>query len=1409
MSGTVTAGASFPLGVTPDATGVTVAVFSANATHIEFCLFDETGKTEIARIRLPGRTGDIHHGHITGIRHGARYGLRAHGPFDPRAGHRFNPHKLLLDPYAEVIDRRFELLPGLSGHRADDPFSMDETDSASLVPKAIVTARAAPVEPHRLRVPWRDTVIYELNVRGFTMWNEAVPAVLRGTFAGLAHAAAIGHLKSLGVTTIELMPAMAWVDERHLGPLGLTNAWGYNPVTFSAAEPKLAPGGWLEIRKCVDAFHNEGMEVILDVVINHSGEGDELGPTLSFRGLDNASYYRLNPADPARYINDMGCGNCLALERAPVVDLTLHALRTWVRRTGNDGFRFDLATAMGRLPTGFDPHAPLLAAMRTDPELMGLKLIAEAWDIGPGGYQVGKFTGEWGEWNDRYRDTIRRFWRGDSNLIGDTATRLAGSADLFAAKQHPSRSVNFITAHDGFTLADLVSYSAKHNEANGEQNRDGTSDNNSWNHGVEGQTPDPSIKARRHRDQVNLLATLLFSRGTPMLSMGAECGQSQSGNNNAYTESADQSASAPGWFDWVNIDQDLLTATGSLIAIRKDLPLLRDDRFLNGQPVTPENLPDAAWLRLDGTPMRDEDWNTAHADTLILQLSGSTGENERTERLVLVLHRGRDAATGSLPHNRENCHWSSLINTAAGTAEQGAEKSVTGIFSASPHSVLLFSEIETPVLKPIPAPAADRIIDALAQGAGIYADWWDLSGNNHPVTIGSKRAMLTAMGIDVSGHGAARDALQAMATSRQRRALPLTVTAREGQQIVVRLALTTSGTPPRSLTLVDDAGSSRRIACPRNDLNVTEFACLDGRLGRQWQMTLEPLAPGRYRLTRDDVPDATCQLTVAPRRGFLPEGLSRGFGVSAQLYTLRRNSDQGIGDFLTLGEAGAASARSGAATFGINPLHALFPNDRTRASPYSPSDRRFIDPCYVALDGLEWLRSPPEIDALLFELAPRIASLQAERDVDYEGVAALKSTVLRACFKAMREAGGREDFASFITRGGDALRRFAAFRVIEAAHPHRPWQRWPDGLSEAGSRAVARFAAAREEEVGFELFQQWVCDVQFGLAAAKAKAAGLALGFYRDLAVGCAPDGAEAWASQGSFARGVSVGAPPDPFSASGQVWNLPPPNPLGIEADGGNTFRELIAANMRHAGILRIDHVMGLNRLFWVPDGARATEGAYVTYRQDIMLGELALESAQNRCLVVGEDLGTVPEGFREALESSGVLSYRVLWFEREGTGFKPPGHYPATAVACVSTHDLATLAGWWVGTDITEKEQLGLLQQGVVTEERDRRNVEKQVLSQQLLDGGYLESMPDMDTGLSDAFAAAIHAFISATPSLLVFVQADDLAGEAIAVNLPGTDKERPNWRRKLEGPVSGLFTSSRSKSILAAMTKRAKKH
>ncbi|PSJ61393.1 glycogen debranching protein GlgX [Pseudaminobacter soli (ex Li et al. 2025)] len=612
------------------ADGVRFSVWSSAARRLWVSIFDAAGERELEHIPLEPQSEGVHSTFVSGLAPGARYGFRADGDYAPERGLWFDPDKLLVDPYAVAIDRPYRYDPRLAARRGEGG------DTASLIPKAIVTDLPAPLasQPPLFRA---GGLIYELSVRAFTRLHPDIPEAQRGTIGALAHPAVIEHLKKLGVSAVELMPITAWIDERHLPPLGLSNAWGYNPVSFMALDPRLAPGGIIELRDTVVALRAAGIGVILDLVFNHTGESDELGPTLSLRGLDARAYYR--HGEDGRLVNDTGTGNTLACGHAIVLEMILDALRHFVRHTGVDGFRFDLATVLGRTASGFDPDAPLLAAMRADPELADRVMIAEPWDIGPGGYRLGGFRPPFQEWNDRYRDDVRRFWRGDGG-VGALATRLAGSSDVFAGATR-TRSVNFIAAHDGMTLADLVSYEHKHNAANGEENRDGHDENFSWNNGVEGKTTDAEVNERRERDLRALLSTLFASRGTIMLTAGDEFGRTQSGNNNAYAQDNEIT-----WLDWGNKDLALEEHVAALAALRKSVPALSATDFLIGQPLSGRDMPDVEWLSETGTPLEVAEWNDPERRRLTMLLDGGDAGGGR---LAILFNADRRSTAFALP----------------------------------------------------------------------------------------------------------------------------------------------------------------------------------------------------------------------------------------------------------------------------------------------------------------------------------------------------------------------------------------------------------------------------------------------------------------------------------------------------------------------------------------------------------------------------------------------------------------------------------------------------------------------------------------------------------------------------------------------------------------------------------------
>jgi isoamylase len=674
---TMQAGSPYPLGATFDGGGVNFAVFSAHATRMELCLFDPAGKRQVACYTLPEYTDQVWHGYLPNARPGQLYGYRAHGPYAPEEGHRFNPHKLLLDPYARMLHGQIRWSDALYGYRirgARADLSFDRRDSAVAMPKCVVVDDAYHWRGERRpQVPWPETVVYEAHLAGLTNRLDGVMPNHRGTFAALANPRVIDHLVKLGITSIELLPVHAFAQDRHLIEKGLRNYWGYNTLAFFAPEPSyLSEGSLHEIRMAVTRLHNAGIEVILDVVYNHTAEGSELGPTLSFRGLDNASYYRLLHDNPRYYVNDTGTGNTVNCAHPRVVQMIADSLRYWVEAFHVDGFRFDLGVTLGRTDNGFDPNGALFTALRQDPVLAGVKLISEPWDIGLDGYQLGRHPPGLAEWNGRYRDIVRRFWQGEPGQRGPLAGSLHGSADLFDhAGRRPWASVNFVTAHDGFTLHDLVSYEHKHNEANGEDNRDGHDDNASRNWGVEGETDDPAIRAQRERMKRAMLATLLVSQGTPMLLAGDEFGRTQGGNNNAYCQDNEIS-----WLDWSLLDgeegRSLAAFVARLTALRRRHASLRSAHYLHGDREMAAGVLDSAWFDEKGHAMTEADWS--FAEGRLLALRRCVPDEDGTLDCTLVLVNGSDEDRSfKLP--APALHWHVALDSAEpGRREQPLNK---------------------------------------------------------------------------------------------------------------------------------------------------------------------------------------------------------------------------------------------------------------------------------------------------------------------------------------------------------------------------------------------------------------------------------------------------------------------------------------------------------------------------------------------------------------------------------------------------------------------------------------------------------------------------------------------------------------------------------------------------------------
>ncbi|MDX1969012.1 MAG: glycogen debranching protein GlgX [Planctomycetaceae bacterium] len=716
-------GAPYPLGATWDGGGTNFAIFSEHATGVELCLFDSASDGhESQRIALREQTDQVWHAYLPDVRPGQCYGYRVLGPYEPERGHRFNPQKLVLDPYAKAIARKVLWSDAMFGYQIGNPAEdlvIDPRDSAPFAPLGVVVDQAFTWGDDRPpRIPWHRTVIYELHVKGFTMQHPEIPEALRGTYAGLTSDPVLRHLEQLGVTTVELMPIHHHVDDRHLVERGLVNYWGYNTLSFFAPDIRYVASGSAdeavrEFKMLVRAFHSAGIEVILDVVYNHTAEGNHMGPTLSLRGIDNAAYYRLSPENARYYMDFTGCGNTLNMRHPRVLQLIMDSLRYYVLEMHVDGFRFDLASALARELHEVDRLGAFFDIIHQDPILSQVKLIAEPWDVGPGGYQVGNFPVLWTEWNGKYRDCVRRFWKGDGGTAGELASRLSGSSDLYEhSGRRPYASINFITCHDGFTLQDLVSYNDKHNDANGEGNRDGANDNHSWNCGAEGPTSDPAVLKLRAQQKRNLLATLLLSQGVPMLLAGDEFGHSQQGNNNAYCQDSEIS-----WLIWDLAPEQLefFRFVRQLVRLRSEQPVLKRRQFFQGRPIRGGDVKDLLWLAPSGLEMTDEDWNVGFTRCLGMLLTGdaipetdSRGRPIVGDTLLVLLSAHDGPIRFQLPNLPRVQRWEVLLNTEQPN-ERPTRKARMSEFLLPARSLVVLRPFATQkVIRPLIKPARPR-----------------------------------------------------------------------------------------------------------------------------------------------------------------------------------------------------------------------------------------------------------------------------------------------------------------------------------------------------------------------------------------------------------------------------------------------------------------------------------------------------------------------------------------------------------------------------------------------------------------------------------------------------------------------------------------------------------------------------
>lgn len=1346
-------GSCTPLGASKINGAYNFAVFSKNARRIEICIFEND--IEIKRIALPYKTGDIFHGEIHNIEI-TKYGIRAYGEFNPQNGDYFNPNKLLIDPYALLIDGEIKLHDAMfSGENIDD--EKYKIDSSPFVPKSIINSPK--LANPKIKIPLKNTIIYELHLKGFSQNNPQIPIEKRGTFKGLCDKASIEYLKQLGINCVEILPIAAWIDELHLKKLGLTNYWGYNPITMMAPHPKYAPNGWDDVRECVEALEENGIETIIDVVFNHSGEGDEKGPSISYRGFDNKEYYKTHNGI---YSNEAGCGNVFDCTKPIVIKLFMDSLRAWRKFGGVHGFRFDLASILGRGTQGFETYSKLLMAISQDEILRDLKLIAEPWDCA--GYNLGQFPLEFAEWNDKFRDIIKGFWKNDAISLGQLAHKLGGSQNIFFGKT-PSKSINYITAHDGFSLMDLVSYSHKHNLKNGENNNDGTNNNISWNNGIEGATGDKNIIKNRKKDIKCLLSMLLMARGTPMISMGSESGKSQNGNNNAYAQDNDIS-----YFDWQNFDDEIFEFCAQLIKIRKDFMAGCDDSFLSNNPNP--IWPDVIWRNPNGTMLNPHDWDDNKGEALLVNF------NNEQSRIILAINRGPENIEFKLPPPDDEYEW--VIKADCENQKKHGESIENNIEICAKNIVILSQEkAKQAKFTPISNERLNKICDAL----GIANIWHDVGGNETIVKPQSKLAIIEAMGFDCKSEFSAKKTLNEIAKKHDFRQIPFHKSFRVGDKIEIPIC--GENGISNSIILENENGEQSHFSS-QNLIQKNAIAINDAEF-KQLILEIDGLEIGKYRLFFENEPEEFCSITIAPKSFYFPNEFEnrKFFGLSAQIYSVTRENDQGFGDFTSLEKLLKFTRDNGGAMLAINPLHALFQNSRDFKSPYYPSDRRFLEPLYI--DAGQAIK-------------------HKENTIDYDKVWREKRAILWQDFLKNKLD---KDFIAFANSQGQRLEEYALFEALSAHFNGQNWQNWPSEYKDKNPEILNDFKLKNKDEIEFQKYLQFLCDAQLN----KATKNKMIIGLGRDLAIGSAPNGAEAWANYNIMAKNVSIGAPPDPLGPNGQIWGLPPYNPLSLVENHFSQYCEIFAANMKYAGALRIDHAMGLMRQFWVPNNMDGKDGTYVAFPFNDLMNELKLLSHKFKCIIIAEDLGTLPHGFSETMNNAKGLSYRVLPFERHGNGFKSPQDYPFLSFACASTHDLPPIKGWWKSLDIFERLELKLISDDDFKNAISAREIEKFEILNALFENGLIkEKYSNLPPECNDEIINAIHAYIAKSNAFLAIAQFEDIAKIETSINLPGTDKERPNWQNKvtpyLEEIIQSFAKNNKNALIIDAISKNRTK-
>lgn len=1390
-------GSPAPLGARYDGSGVNFAIYSEHAERVYLCLFSSPDSLyESLCIPLKWRTGDVWHAYVHGLTPGQLYGYRVMGPFTPEEGHLFNPAKVLFDPYAKAVGRDLKWHASLYGFQYPDQYlKMDTTDSVEYAPLGQVIDTSYDWEgDEHLRIPFKDSIIYELHVKGFTKNLKTIPAELRGTYAGLASDPSIAFLKDLGVTAVELLPVHHSVAEHILDQKGLTNYWGYNTLAYFAPCSRYAAtsDAVREFKDMVKRLHKAGLEVILDVVYNHTAETDHTGPTFCFRGIDNKGYYRLDPDDMTRYQDFTGCGNTLNMLNPYVLKLIMDSLRYWVSEMHVDGFRFDLASALARELFEVDRLGSFFDIIAQDPVLSQVKLIAEPWDLGEGGYMVGGFPTGWSEWNGQYRDGVRRFWNTKEATTAQFVTRIAGSSDLYRKEQRrPTASINYIVSHDGFTMADLVMYNEKHNDANPWNNTDGANDNYSNNMGVEGPTDDPEINRRRLRRHLNLLVTLFTSQGVPMLLAGDERGRSQGGNNNAYCQDNDIN-----YLDWEFDDhaKKLVDTANKLIQIRRTNNVLRRNDFFIGDIESGLDLKDVYWLNARGEELSVEEWERPAGPVGMLlpahfgtrpDLYESVGGNS----IYVFFNPTEEPIRFRIP-TVILANWDTVVRTDDLVVSEIMESG--SMMELEPDSSVVLIAHPGWKKESIERQKERSAFGRLINLAGIERSFTDMTGHTTNLNGYQLLEMLEQALPEMVGNPSFLEVAETIEKEELTRLLAPMMVVQGSTNRFIKIWLPAKIRNDCTLQINSQAGEWKtewqisadsvvedRKIISKNDTLPEWFMHVpwpaDNLLPVVLLKVAVPELPmGYYRLSLryEDNLLAESGLAVCPERCYLPQG-HRKFGVTIQLYSLRSKESEGIGDFYDLIRLGHVLFDSGYRVLGISPVHATGFSNPSNRSPYYPSSRILVNPAYISAGAL-----PESEKAGAGPFIEQLKELNEKPDVDYEIVYTLKKNALKKVYEYVKSAGMPDGFEEFRNRRPEAQVQ----AVFDAADEIYGPGEAPFSLTDKTSDNYIEFCNSHASLLEFYEFAYYLAEKQFEEARYALSETGMSL--YVDLAVGTSPSGTDAAGYQDLIAGSARAGAPPDQFAPQGQNWGLAVWPPYTLKKTGYQPYIEMIRANMLTDGYLRIDHAMWLFRLFWISENAQT----YVNYPSQDLIALLCLESHLHRCQIIGEDLGTVPHHVREELHKRAIYSWKVLYFERQPDGdFVDPSLFPHVSITTINTHDLPTIEGYLQASDSEAR-----LKAGLITEEqhanavRARSDEIRHLKSSLGAMGIDTSAIPDMEPGsitLSEDQKTdrivLMSRLLFRSRSGLVLISLGDLLGELMQPNLPGTIDEYPCWK------------------------------